>query len=300
MAALACCCRPPCPCPACPCSAPGERLQAKLASGDKAGMSEGVTGLTKGPARTGVRELTYRLVFIACGTQVGPGGRLPRRAPLHRRLARSTKLLGPFQACGLFARFVLPLDSCPARPSLQPLDQKSGMINIRADDDQEPEEVLAQLSLEQRVGGGSACRGVGQPSLARCRGSGAGSADGCSVAAPATSATSAVADREACAPRRSARPPALQEQLEEMRRDSALYDRLAASVAPNVHGHTDVKRAVLLMLLGGVHKQTKEVRARLPAAAPARRAEVGQQTGGSMRGAGCRVGQTLLETVHDM
>ncbi|KAL4448853.1 hypothetical protein ABPG77_007570 [Micractinium sp. CCAP 211/92] len=129
-------------------TAPGERLQAKLASGDKAGMSEGVTGLHKGPARTGIRELTYRLVFIACGTQ--------------------------------------------------PLDQKSGMINIRADDDQDPEEVLAQLSLEQR------------------------------------------------------------EQLEEMRRDSALYDRLAASVAPNVHGHTDVKRAILLMLLGGVHKQTRE------------------------------------------
>lgn len=34
-------------------------------------MSEGVTGLLKGPARTGIRELTYRLVFIACGTQVG-------------------------------------------------------------------------------------------------------------------------------------------------------------------------------------------------------------------------------------
>lgn len=34
---------------------------------------------------------------------------------------------------------------------LQPLDQKSGMINIRADDDQEPEDVLAQFSLEQRV-----------------------------------------------------------------------------------------------------------------------------------------------------
>lgn len=56
-------------------SAPGERLQAKMGSGDKAGLSEGVTGLKNGPARTGVRELTYRLVFIASGTQVGgPGG----------------------------------------------------------------------------------------------------------------------------------------------------------------------------------------------------------------------------------
>lgn len=27
-----------------------------------------------------------------------------------------------------------------------------------------------------------------------------------------------------------------------------------------VHGHTDVKRAILLMLLGGMHKTTREVR----------------------------------------
>ena len=63
---------PPAPAPR-PCSAPGERLQAKLGSGDKSGLSEGVTGLKSGPARTGVRELTYRLVFIASGTQVGRG-----------------------------------------------------------------------------------------------------------------------------------------------------------------------------------------------------------------------------------
>lgn len=41
--------------------------------------------------------------------------------------------------------------------SVQPLDQKSGMVNIRADDDQEPEDVLAQLSLEQRVRLGCNC-----------------------------------------------------------------------------------------------------------------------------------------------
>ncbi|EFN51204.1 hypothetical protein CHLNCDRAFT_28165, partial [Chlorella variabilis] len=125
-------------------TAPGERLQAKLQS-DKGGLSEGVTGLKSGPARTGVRELTYRLVFIASGTQVGPP------------------------------------------------QQQHGMVNIRADDDQEPEEVLAQFSLEQR-----------------------------------------------------------------MRRDESLYERMARSIAPNVHGHIDVKRALLLMLLGGMHKVTKE------------------------------------------
>lgn len=129
-------------------TAPGERLQTRLSGVDRSAPAEGITGLRNGPARTGVRELTYRLAFIACGTQ--------------------------------------------------PLDARGGMVNIRADDDLSPDEVLDQFSMEQREG------------------------------------------------------------LEEMRRDRALYDRMAASLAPNVFGHLDVKRAVLLMLLGGVQKRTKE------------------------------------------
>jgi DNA replication licensing factor MCM6 len=35
---------------------------------------------------------------------------------------------------------------------------------------------------------------------------------------------------------------------------------LANSVCPAVYGHEAVKTAILLMLLGGVHKTTKEVR----------------------------------------
>ena len=132
-------------------TAPGERLQSRLAvdrANQTAGSGENVTGLVNGPARTGVRELTYKLAFIACGTQS--------------------------------------------------LETQDGMINIRTEEDQMPEDVLAQFTQEQR------------------------------------------------------------EELEEMRRDRSLYDRLAASLAPNVFGQNDVKRAVLLMLLGGVQKTTKE------------------------------------------
>jgi DNA replication licensing factor MCM6 len=128
-------------------TAPGERVQAKQSS-DRAAQGEGVTGLVTGPARTGVRELTYRLCFIASSTQT--------------------------------------------------VDYKGGMINIRADDDQTPDQVWADFTEEQQVA------------------------------------------------------------LEEMKADPALYDRMANSIAPNVFGHTDVKRAVLLMLLGGVQKKTQE------------------------------------------
>ncbi|CAE7766614.1 mcm6, partial [Symbiodinium sp. KB8] len=37
-----------------------------------------------------------------------------------------------------------------------------------------------------------------------------------------------------------------------------LYERLVRSIAPTVWGHEEVKRGVLLMLLGGVHKRTPE------------------------------------------
>ena len=43
-----------------------------------------------------------------------------------------------------------------------------------------------------------------------------------------------------------------------MRNTSMLYAKMAESVCPTVHGHSEVKRGVLLMLLGGVHKTTHE------------------------------------------
>lgn len=42
-------------------------------------------------------------------------------------------------------------------------------------------------------------------------------------------------------------------------RGPALFDDLARSIAPSVYGCEAVKKAILLMLMGGVHKTTKEV-----------------------------------------
>jgi DNA replication licensing factor MCM6 len=41
-----------------------------------------------------------------------------------------------------------------------------------------------------------------------------------------------------------------------MSQDPELYKNLSKSIAPTVCGHEEVKRGVLLQLMGGVHKKT--------------------------------------------
>ena len=43
-----------------------------------------------------------------------------------------------------------------------------------------------------------------------------------------------------------------------MRSDPNLYANLVKSIGPKVFGHSDIKRAILLMLFGGLHKESKE------------------------------------------
>ncbi len=44
----------------------------------------------------------------------------------------------------------------------------------------------------------------------------------------------------------------------EMASEPDLYRKMCASIAPNIFSHMEVKRGILLMLFGGVHKQTPE------------------------------------------
>nr|KAJ3422233.1 MCM DNA helicase complex subunit mcm6 [Polyrhizophydium stewartii] len=48
------------------------------------------------------------------------------------------------------------------------------------------------------------------------------------------------------------------ERIREMKSDRLIYQKLAASIAPHIYGHEDVKKGILLQLLGGVHKTTVE------------------------------------------
>ncbi len=44
----------------------------------------------------------------------------------------------------------------------------------------------------------------------------------------------------------------------DMAAEPDLYRKMCASIAPNIFSHMEVKRGILLMLFGGVHKQTPE------------------------------------------
>jgi len=48
------------------------------------------------------------------------------------------------------------------------------------------------------------------------------------------------------------------EEVLEMRNTNDLYTKMTNSICPSVYGHQEVKRGVLLMMLGGVHKKTPE------------------------------------------
>ncbi|CAA7271618.1 unnamed protein product [Cyclocybe aegerita] len=50
--------------------------------------------------------------------------------------------------------------------------------------------------------------------------------------------------------------PDIERQIAELRQDPALYEKLAQSIAPEIYGHEDVKKALLLLLVGGVTKVT--------------------------------------------
>jgi DNA replication licensing factor MCM6 len=47
-------------------------------------------------------------------------------------------------------------------------------------------------------------------------------------------------------------------QFQRMRRNPQIHRHLVHAVAPHIFGHEDIKRGLLLQLLGGVHKSTKE------------------------------------------
>ncbi|EGN95589.1 hypothetical protein SERLA73DRAFT_113215 [Serpula lacrymans var. lacrymans S7.3] len=48
--------------------------------------------------------------------------------------------------------------------------------------------------------------------------------------------------------------PQIQRDIDELKVDPSLYNKLAQSIAPEIYGHMDVKKALLLLLVGGVTK----------------------------------------------
>ena len=50
--------------------------------------------------------------------------------------------------------------------------------------------------------------------------------------------------------------PEIERKIVELQRDSMLYETLSQSIAPEIYGHKDIKKALLLLLVGGVTKVT--------------------------------------------
>jgi DNA replication licensing factor MCM7 len=48
--------------------------------------------------------------------------------------------------------------------------------------------------------------------------------------------------------------PEIDAALQRLQNEDSLYERLAMSIAPEIYGHLDVKKALLLLLVGGVTK----------------------------------------------
>ncbi|KAJ7172150.1 MCM2/3/5 family-domain-containing protein [Mycena filopes] len=50
--------------------------------------------------------------------------------------------------------------------------------------------------------------------------------------------------------------PEIAQEIADLKRDPGVYSKLAESIAPEIYGHADVKKALLLLLVGGVTKVT--------------------------------------------
>lgn len=157
---------------------------------------EGVLGLKK----LGVREMTYKILFIACSV---------RQVPASSSSSSAASISDCASSSSRHARRRLT--------SLAPL--LGGEMNNALD---------SEYDVGNRVGDD------GQPSQRHRDAHDAHDA--------------AVADLTI----------AQRDDIARMRSTPHLYAKMVESICPTVFGHTEVKRGVLLMLFGGVHKRTPE------------------------------------------
>jgi MCM P-loop domain len=133
--------------------------------------------------------------------------------------------------------------------ALQGAEASGGMVNIRADEEMTPEEVLQGFSDADAQDVEAM---VQDPQVGELMQDTDHSMELYVVKSFSTGLHIMSEDVRHMADRRMCAMAALCSQLQ-------VYQNITRSIAPGVHGHEDVKRAIALMLFGGVHKQTSEV-----------------------------------------
>ena len=204
-------------------SAPGEKtlLQSKGTSGNAAATGRGVTGVRA----TGARELHHKLAFLANNVQV--------RAPAATRTER-----------------------CVTAHSVQS-HQLDTALGLKAPQEGERclRHVRASTHLHAAVQSAPALR-VG---VSRSRALSASSSGRVQLHDQKQAMVDARTDPETTPEEVEASfPREVTAALQRMGKRPDIYHALARCVAPGVYGHEDVKKAVLLMLVGGVNKTTAE------------------------------------------
>ncbi len=219
---------------------------------DKGGFGDGVMGI-KG---MGVREMTYKLIFVACGiVQTDKLTKNEFDAMVKAPTQEGTPVHAPSRGTGA------SMEDTATANAAKRLRQKAEATQLVRELEEEEERLrmdAAQASVEGQTAAQEAAIEAAErlkharqalslqsqvPSLNELNGTSANQTFDSFNDGERDTVELTELDRTI---------------LRGMRATPHLYHRMTESICPSVFGHLEVKRGILLMLLGGVHKRTPE------------------------------------------
>lgn len=208
---------------------------------EKGGFNDGVSGIKS----LGVKEMTYKLIFVACGIIQADKLTASEYGEIKNATGAGNEVDGQATATATAEMRIRQREE--AMELVKELEEEEERLRVEAaGGDANAEEVAEQAERMKHAKAVLSMRNE-VPSLADLNGSGQNpnqdryNSDG------------QLSDKEVVELTELDRTI-----LRDMRATPHLYHRMTESLCPSVFGHLEVKRGILLMLLGGVHKRTKE------------------------------------------